>query len=108
MGLTLKKDDSTFKNTYEIFQDLASVWGKLSDMQRADVLESVAGKLQGNLAASLINNFKDAQNSLSVALNSTGSAARENATYIDSIAGRVALFKNSIEEFWNESIDSSY
>ncbi|OME55374.1 phage tail tape measure protein [Paenibacillus odorifer] len=107
MGLTLKKDDQTFKSTYEIFKDLSSVWNDLSDMKRADVLESVAGKLQGNLAASLINNFADAQNSLQTALNSTGSAARENETYIDSIAGRVALFQNAVEQFWSKSIDSS-
>ncbi|OMD10718.1 phage tail tape measure protein [Paenibacillus odorifer] len=107
IGLTLEKDDNTFKSTYEIFQDLAGVWGELNDFQRAGILEDVAGKLQGNIAASLITNFADAQNSLTTALNSTGSAARENATYIDSIAGRVALFKNAVEEFWTKSIDSS-
>jgi TP901 family phage tail tape measure protein len=107
LGLTLKKDDNTFKSTYDIFQDLSSVWSDLSDFQRADILESVAGKLQGNIAASLINNFKDAQDSLNTALNSTGSAARENEKYIQSIAGRMNLFKNAISEFWSKSIESS-
>lgn len=107
LGLSLKKDDSTFKSTYEIFRDLSTVWDDLSDFQQADILESVAGKLQGNIAASLISNFKDAQDSLNTALNSTGSAARENEKYIESIAGRMNIFKNAISEFWTKSIDSA-
>ena len=49
VGLTLKKDDKTFKSTYEIFEDLASVWDRLSDFQQAEFVELVAGKHQGNI-----------------------------------------------------------
>lgn len=108
LGLTLKKDDNTFKSTYDIFSDLSGVWKDLNDFQKADILESVAGKLQGNIAASLINDFETAQKSLNTALNSTGSAARENETYLNSIAGRLNLLKNSIEKFWTSSINSSF
>ncbi len=38
VGLTLKKDNDTFKSTYDIMKDLASVWEDLTDMQRADLL----------------------------------------------------------------------
>ncbi len=38
IGLTLKKDNDTFKSTYEIMKDLAGVWEDLTDMQRADIL----------------------------------------------------------------------
>ncbi|QSF43548.1 phage tail tape measure protein [Paenibacillus tianjinensis] len=108
LGLTLKKDDSTFKSTYEIFSELSGVWKDLNDFQKADILESVAGKLQGNIAASLINDFETAQKSLNTALNSTGSAARENETYLNSIAGRLNLLKNEIEKFWTSSINSEF
>lgn len=52
LGLTLRKDDQTFKSTYEIMKDLSEVWDDLTDMQRADILESVAGgiaPLYGNI-----------------------------------------------------------
>lgn len=107
IGLTLQKDDQTFKNTYDIFKDLSTVWGKLNDMQRADILESVAGKLQGNIAASLISNFKDAEGALTAGLNSFGSAARENEKYLESVQGKVNQFKNAVAEFWQESLDSN-
>ena len=54
MGLTLKKNDDTFKSTFEIMTDLHSVWDDLSDMKQAEVLELVAGKRQGNI---IITNY---------------------------------------------------
>lgn len=43
IGLTLKKDETTFKSTYEIMRDLAEVFEDLDDIIKADILESVAG-----------------------------------------------------------------
>ncbi|MBX4147499.1 transglycosylase SLT domain-containing protein [Paenibacillus lautus] len=108
VGLTLKKDDKTFKSTYEIFEDLASVWDRLSDFQQAEFVELVAGKHQGNIAASMIANWKDAQGSLEAGLNSFGSAARENEVYLESMQGKIAQFKNAVNAFWSDSIDSDF
>ncbi|KAA9007394.1 phage tail tape measure protein [Paenibacillus spiritus] len=107
IGLTLKKDDNTFKNTYEIFSDLSKVWSSLNDIQQADILELVAGKQQGNIVSSMLSNWKDAQDSLQTALNSTGSAARENEKYLNSIQGKINLLKNALDGFWTKSINSS-
>ncbi|WP_068620014.1 phage tail tape measure protein [Paenibacillus tuaregi] len=107
IGLTLKKDDNTFKSTYEIFNDLSSVWGKLGDAQQKDILGLVAGKGQEDAAKSLITNWKDAQGALQVGVNSFGSAARENEQYLDSIQGRITLFKDAVGEMWQNVSDSA-
>src|SRR5206468_345861 len=70
-------------------------------------LELVAGKLQGNIAASIITNFKDAQGALNTALNSTGSATKENEAYLNSIQGKLAQFKNSLTGLWTSTISSN-
>ena len=44
VGLSLKKTDDSFKSTYEIMLDISKVWDKLSDFERANILEKVAGK----------------------------------------------------------------
>ncbi|PIH59673.1 phage tail tape measure protein, partial [Paenibacillus sp. LK1] len=103
IGLTLKKDEKTFKNTYEIFSDLHSVWDRLSDIQRADVLELVAGKMQGNIASSMIENWNDAEGALQAGLNSFGSAAKENAAFLESMQGHIAKFKNAVSDYWGNS-----
>jgi hypothetical protein len=44
VGLTLKENETTFKSTYDIIKDLSSIWETLTDMKRANILESVAGE----------------------------------------------------------------
>ncbi|WP_063565478.1 phage tail tape measure protein [Paenibacillus sp. O199] len=108
IGLTLKKDEKTFKNTYEIFSDLHSVWDRLSDIQRADVLELVAGKMQGNIASSMIENWNDAEGALQAGLNSFGSAAKENAAFLESMQGHIAKFKNAVSDYWGNSASRDF
>jgi TP901 family phage tail tape measure protein len=106
IGLTLKKDETTFKSTYEIFSDLAKVWDQLNGFQRSNILELVAGKEQANVASSLIQNWEDAEGALEAGLNSFGSAARENAKYLDSLQGHVARFRNAVNDFWGSNVMS--
>lgn len=106
LGLTLKKDENTFLSTYEIMKSLSSIWGDITDFQRAETLELVAGKWNANVISSLIQNFSDAQGALEAALNSTGSAAKENEKYLDSMAGRISLFQNQVTSFWNSATNT--
>lgn len=110
LGLTLKKDNQTFKSTYEIFSDLAAIWntGQMSDFQKAEITELVAGKLQGNIVASLLENFADAQGSLESAVASAGSAARENEKQLDSLKGKVAQLKNEFTEMSMQMISTDF
>ena len=101
-GVNIMKDANTFKSTFEIMGDLAEVWntGALSDMQKANLVESIAGKHHGTTVSAMLNNWKDAQNSYTDALNSSGSASREFAKYQDSLIYRVDKLKATYEEFW--------
>jgi TP901 family phage tail tape measure protein len=106
LGLTLKKNDNTFKSTYEIFSDLAGVWKNLSNFQQANIVELVAGKRQGNVVTSMLNNWRDATNALQQGLNSAGSAAQENAVFMDSLQGKVQKFRNTVTGFWQDSLNT--
>ncbi|MFL1672443.1 phage tail tape measure protein [Paenibacillus dendritiformis] len=106
LGLTIKKDQNTFKNTYEVFKDLATVWDKLTDFQQAEIIELVAGKHQGNVIQSLVSNFSEAEGALNAALNSSGSAMKEYENYLTSIDAKLATFKNTVIGFWQTAINS--
>lgn len=106
VGLTLKKDNETFKSTYEIFEELAGIWGQLTDFQRANLLENIAGKRQGVVVASILNNWKDASSALESGLNSAGSAAREMERISDSVEFKMQQLRNSVIGFWQENIDT--
>jgi TP901 family phage tail tape measure protein len=96
-GVSIMKSPTELKSTYEIMKGLAEVWSTLNDATRANVLEMVAGKNRSNIVASLLTNWKDAEAVVKTAAESSGSALKENAVYLDSINGRIATFKSSYE-----------
>jgi TP901 family phage tail tape measure protein len=105
IGLTLKKDENTFKSTYEIMKDLASVWDQLTDMKQAEILELVAGKRQGQVVSAMISNFKQAELALETTKNSMGSAAEEMERAMDSIGFKSNKLSQTMVLMWQKSID---
>ena len=63
-------------------------------------------KRQANTLAAIINNFDIVEDAIESSTNSQGSALEENAKVLESIEGRITLFNNSIERFWNNLLDS--
>lgn len=93
----IQLDENTFKSTYQILKELSKVWGDLTDITKANIMEMIGGKRNSNVVASLLNNFADAEAVLEVAMNSAGSALNENEKYLDSINGKVAQFQAAFE-----------
>ena len=69
-----------FRSTFDILQDLSNIWGTLTDLQQAEVTRLVAGVRQGQVMAALMQGMPSAAAAATTALNSYGSAMRENAT----------------------------
>lgn len=107
-GIDIMKDESTFKSTTQILRELAAVWGELSDVNRAAILNKIAGQRQGNAVAAILNNFKDVEAAITAATNSFGSAAEEQARYMDSITAKTNEFKETLKGFWIELINTDF
>ena len=99
-------DETTFKSTYQIMKELANVWEDLSDIDQANILEMLGGKRNANAVQALLNNFSIAESSLESAMNSTGSAVKENERYLDSISGRIAQLNAAFEQLSTTLLDS--
>ena len=85
-------DENTFKSTYQIMKELADVWGELTDITQANILEQIGGKRNANVVSSMLENFNVAEDVVKTAANSAGSALKENEKYLDSINGKIAEF----------------
>lgn len=96
-GVDIMQNDSTFKSTYQIMDELSQKWKELSDIQKASITELIAGKRQGNIVSSLMENFDIARNALNSSLNSDGSAMREHEKWLDSIEAKTNQLKASFE-----------
>lgn len=105
-GVDIMSDDETYKSTIQILREIADVWGDLSDVTKANLMEKLAGKRQGNVLASMLSNWQVVEDSLVTAMDSTGSAVEENEKYLDSIDGKINKLKASFEDLSSSIINS--
>lgn len=101
LGLTLYDTNGNLKDTFEILADLAKVFPNLNTEQKAYYTELIAGKTRAQVAAAVLNNFDRAIAATGTALDSAGSAARENAKVLDSLNGHIKAFKSEWESLVN-------
>ena len=99
-------DVGQYKDIYDIFVGIAGVWDKLSDTSKARVSEILGGTRQLQVISSIMQNISDATGSYETALNSAGTLAADNATYLDSITGRLKTMKATFQEFSAALLDS--
>lgn len=99
-------DADTFKSTTQILREMSEAWEDMTDIERASALELMGGKRQANILASVITNFQTVEDVIATSMNSAGSAMEENEKYLDSIQGRIDIFNNSLQTFWNNVISS--
>lgn len=105
-GFDIMTDDTTFKSTMKIAEGLSEAMEKMNDIDRTALLEKVAGKNRANQIGALLDNFSQAKKALEVSKDSAGSAAKENAAYIDSIQGRINQMKAAFEDLSIDFFDS--
>ena len=99
-------DDSTFKSTYQIMQEIADVWKDLEDVEQADLLNLLGGKRNADSIISLIKNFQTAKDVMDGLGESAGSADRELATFKDSIEGRMTDLRTSFQQLSSTIVNS--
>ena len=108
-GVDIMLDESTFKNSYQILDELSQKWEDLSDIKQARLTELVAGKHQGNIMSALMENFDIARNALNTALNdSEGSAEQELKNWNQGIEASLSHFQAQFQQFSTSSISSDF
>lgn len=109
-GFDIMEDGgNTFKSTYDILKGISEVWNNLTDVSRANVLEKLAGKRNGNALAAILENFDIAEKTLDIAQNqSYNSALKENEVFLDSINGKISQISATWESLSNNTLDSSF
>ena len=100
-------DEDSFKSTYQIIKELSEVWGKLTDISRANILEMIGGKRNSNVVSALIENFQLAEDVVKSSANAAGSATAENEKYLESIQGHIDVLKASFETFSTDLLNSN-
>lgn len=107
-GFDIMKDKDTYKDIYDIVLGIGEKWQDLSDIDRASLLEALAGKQQSNALAAALSNIDILKKSYEEATNAEGSAREENEEYSKSIQASVDLAKAKLEELANDTLNSNF
>lgn len=108
INLMDEADPTKFQSTYDIMQQISGIWGELSDMEQADLVEKIGGKHQGVVVSAMINNWSDAVGSYETALDSAGSAQREFSAYMEGFEYKIGQLKSAIEAFWVTLVNDDF
>ena len=105
-GIEVSKAGGELRSTFDVLQDLSKIWDKLSDTQKVTLGTMLAGKNQYKVLASVLTNFATASNATATAMNSMGSAAEENAKYMESIEAKVTAVSSAFQQMSLKVVDS--
>lgn len=107
-GVDIMLDADTFRATYDVLKDISNVWDDISDKSQADVIRLMAGTRQASAFSALMTNFSAAENALSVALDSSGSAMQEHDRWLTSIEAKTKQFQASQEKLAQTVVNSDF
>lgn len=109
-GLTMEKvgDDGTkaLKSTFEILGEISEIWDYLSDMDKSEIIEAVAGIRQSNVASAILSNWESVQKTMELVGNSAGSASNEYGMYMDSMEASTNQLKNAVNALYQHIASS--
>lgn len=105
-GIQVKSANGDLKSTYDVLTELKPVWDSLTDVERQALGQTLAGKNQYRVLASVMQNFEHAVEATTTALNSQGSAMEENAAYMESLGAKTQLIQKDFQDLANHVIDS--
>lgn len=104
----MESDGKTFKDIYDIIIGIGEKWNDLSDINRASLLEKLAGKNQSNALAAALSQVDLLKKAYGEATDAEGSAREENSKFQQSIQYSIDQTKAKLEELANDTLNSNF
>jgi len=101
----LEADEETFRSIYDIYNDIAKVYDKMSDKDASALLDLIAGKNRSNQISAILNNMSEANELLDRSLNAAGTASDEYQIYLDSAEAATERFGVAMTETYNNILN---
>ena len=105
--IDVENADGSMRSTYDILKDVAKIWNVLDDSQRQALGETLSGGVnQYKVLAAIMTNFQTAIDATATAYDSAGSAAEENAKWMEHLGAQVNNLKRQFQDFANNVLDT--
>ena len=99
-------ENGQLKSGYDLLAGLSEKWETLDNNSQKYIATTIAGTTQLNNFLALMNNFDHAVGATNKALESQGSAMRENSAYMESIQAKLSQLQSTFQDFANNIISS--
>ena len=104
-GIQVEEANGNLKSTYDVLAELKPKWDSMSEAERVALGDTIAGTNQYKVLAAVMQNFEHATDATTTALNSSGSAIKENAAYMESLEAKTTALKATFQDLANNVID---
>ena len=104
-GIQVEDVNGNLKSTYDVLAELKPTWDSMSEAERVALGDAIAGTNQYKVLAAVMQNFEHATDATTTALNSSGSAIKENAAYMESLEAKTTAVKATFQDLANNVID---
>lgn len=108
IGVAIEDTNGDLRSVYDIMQDYSKVLPTLTSEQKQYYAELAAGKRNVTTWNAITRQFADAEKAVASSLDSSGSAAVENAKYLDSLAGKTEKFNSAFQKLSSDVMDSDF
>ena len=103
----INKANNSYKSTYQILLEISKVWNEIGDVQQAELLEKLAGKVRGSAVAAILSQGDILENAYYDAMNEAagaGEQAIENS--LNSIEKKTQQFRNELKNLMTDVLSS--
>ena len=104
--VSLKDANGELRSTYDIIKDIASVWKYMGANEQAALAETLAGTRQQNIFYSLVENFAEASNAMTLMSGSIGAMQSAYDVFLTSTTAHINQFKAAFSELSTDLIDT--
>ena len=100
-GIALRNAKNEWRSFEDVIDEVAKKWnnGTFTDIQKSQIATAIAGVRQQENFRAMMNNWSEVERLTGVAAESTGSATKRMAIYLDSIEAKTNNLKAAWENF---------
>ena len=99
-----EEDEETFRSIFDIYNDIAKVYDKMSDKDASALLDLIAGKNRSNQISAILQNMSEANELLERSLSAAGTASEEYQIYLNSAEAATERFGVAMTEAYSSII----
>lgn len=105
LGIQLRTSNSEFRDFSEVLQEVGSTWGQYSTVQQRAIAVAFSGTRQQTRFLTLMENFQKAQEYITAAAESSGSALEKFGAYEEGVEFKTQRLTASFEELSTNLLD---